>query len=46
DDEEQVPLYSESSELMRQITNMSTYSEANLPLTNNISPTVSTIQML
>ncbi|CAG8628663.1 21090_t:CDS:2 [Gigaspora rosea] len=41
DDEEQVPLYSESSGLTRQITNMSTYSEANLPLTDNISPTAS-----
>ncbi|CAG8786310.1 6372_t:CDS:10, partial [Gigaspora margarita] len=38
DDEEQVPLYSESSGLTRQITNMS---EANLPLTDNISPTAS-----
>ncbi|CAG8531096.1 15145_t:CDS:10 [Funneliformis caledonium] len=35
EDEEQETFYSDSTGLMRQISNMSTYSEANLPLTSN-----------
>ncbi|CAI2163506.1 15838_t:CDS:10 [Funneliformis geosporum] len=35
EDEEQETFYSDSTGLMRQISNMSNYSEANLPLTSN-----------
>ncbi|KAG9304740.1 hypothetical protein G9A89_003914 [Geosiphon pyriformis] len=41
EDEEEEPFYSDSAGLMRQISKMSNLSEANLPLTANVSPTPS-----
>lgn len=41
EEEEQDPFFSDSTVLMRQVSNMSSYSEANLPLTSNAAYTTS-----